>query len=207
MTLKRVVRYSIVAVACAGPAVHAQQPDVRTLAAQVCASCHGPRGRSISPVVPRLAGQRKEYLENQLKAFRDRTRADPMAQAYMWGMASQLSNETIPKIAAYYSEQKPVPGKAGDPKLIEAGRAIVQQGVPAANIPACVTCHGKDVEGTPECPRLAGQYAEYLLKQLVMFKSELRSGAKAPIMHNITIGMTFEQMQAVAAYLTSRPGS
>ena len=207
MTLKRVVRYSIMAVACAGPALDAQQPDVRTLAAQVCASCHGPRGRSVSPAVPRLAGQRKEYLESQLKAFRDRTRADPMAQAYMWGMASQLSDETIPKIAEYSSEQKPVPGRAGDPKMVEAGRAIVQHGVPAASIPACVACHGKDAEGTAECPRLAGQHAEYLLKQLVMFKSELRSGANAPIMHTVTTGMTFDQMRAVAAYLTSPPRS
>lgn len=207
MTLKRLVRYSIMAVACAGPALNAQQPDVRTLAAQVCASCHGPRGRSVIPVFPRLAGQRKEYLGSQLKAFRDRTRADPMAQAYMWGMASQLSDETIAKIAAYYSEQRPVSGKGGDPKMVAAGRAIVEQGILTASIPACVTCHGKDLAGTAEAPRLAGQHAEYLLKQLAMFKSELRSGANAPIMHAVTTGLTFEQMQAIAAYLTSRPAS
>ena len=56
-------------------------------------------------------------------------------------------------------------------------------------------------------PRLAGQHAEYLLKQLVMFKSELRSGASAPIMHSISTSVTFDQMQAVSAYLSSRPKS
>jgi cytochrome c553 len=50
----------------------------------VCESCHGPGGRSISPTFPRLAGQQKDYLVAQLQAFRDKTRADPHAQTYMW---------------------------------------------------------------------------------------------------------------------------
>jgi cytochrome c553 len=204
MTLKWIVRCSLMTTMCVGPSLHAQQPDAARLAAQVCASCHGPKGRSTSNAFPRLAGQRQEYLQAQLKAFRDRTRADPMAQAYMWGMASQLTDETIAKLAAYFSAQTPVPGKAGDPKLVETGRAIFEQGLPAANVPACLTCHGKDAEGSATVPRLAGQHPEYLLKQLVMFKSELRSGAGAPIMHAITTSLTFDQMQAVAAYLMSR---
>ena len=53
-------------------------------------------------------------------------------------------------------------------------------------------------------PRLASQHAEYLLKQLVMFKSELRAGANAPIMHTVSTGMTFDQMVAVATYMRSR---
>jgi cytochrome c553 len=192
---------------CVGSRLHAQQPSVPQLAAQVCAACHGPNGRSVSPAFPRLAGQSKEYLEIQLKAFHDRTRGDPMAQAYMWGMASQLTDDTIAKLAAYYSAQKPALGKVGDPKLVEAGRTVFEQGIPAANVPACLSCHGKDAEGSAMFPRLAGQHAEYLVKQLVMFKSELRAGANAPIMHGVTMGLTFDQMQAVAAYLSSRPKS
>ena len=204
MTLKLMARFSLMTVVCVGPSLHAQQPDAEKLAAEVCAACHGPRGQSISPAFPRLAGQRKEYLGIQLKAFRDRTRADPMAQAYMWGMTSQLTDDTIAKLAAYYAEQKPVLGKAGDPKLVQAGRTIFDQGIPAAKVPPCVTCHGNAAEGNTTFPRLAGQHAEYLLKQLVMFKSELRSGANAPIMHSITAGVTFDQMEAVATYLMSR---
>ena len=72
------------------------------------------------------------------------------------------------------------------------------------NVQACATCHGKDAEGNGSFPRLAGQHSEYLVKQLVLFKSELRAGGSAPIMHNITTGMSFEQMEAVAAYVMSR---
>jgi cytochrome c553 len=207
MTLKWMVRFSLLTVMCVGSRLHAQQPDAARLAVQVCASCHGAKGRSTSPAFPRLAGQRQEYLDAQLKAFRDRTRADPMAQAYMWGMTSQLTDGMIAKLATYFSEQAPVLGKTGDPKLVEAGRAIFEQGLPSANVPACLTCHGKAAEGNAIVPRLAGQHPEYLLKQLVMFKSELRAGASAPIMHAITTGLTFDQMLAVSAYLTSRPRS
>jgi len=195
---------ALLAVSCIAASASAQESDARKLATEVCASCHGPRGDSISPAFPRLAGQQAEYLEGQLKAFRDRTRADPMAQAYMWGMTSQLDDGTIKKLSAYYSAQKPVPGKAADAKLVQQGKAIYEAGIPSAKVQACVACHGKNAEGNSSFPRLAGQHAEYLVKQLVLFKTSLRTGTNAPIMHIISTGMTFEQMEAVSAYLMSR---
>ena len=180
------------------------QEDAAKVAAQVCANCHGQRGDSISPGFPKIGGQRAEYLEAQLKAFRDRTRADPMAQAYMWGMTSQLGDDMIKKLAAFYSGQKPPQGKAGDAKLVQTGKAIYEGGIPQANVQACATCHGKNAEGNATFPRLAGQHAEYLVKQLVLFKDSTRQGSNALIMHNISTGITFDQMQAVAAYLASK---
>jgi cytochrome c553 len=204
MRIRFAIPVSIVALACAAAPARAQEPDVARLAAQTCASCHGPRGESVSPAFPRLAGQRGEYLETQLKAFRDRTRADPMAQAYMWGMASQLDDDAIHGLAAYYSRQKPVRSKPANAGLAQAGRAIYEGGVPGAGVQACVTCHGQGAEGTSAYPRLAGQHAEYIVKQLVLFKSLLREEGAAPIMHGVSRGMAFDQMEAVAAYLASR---
>ena len=165
-----------------GRSLWAQQKDARRLAAEVCASCHGPTGISVSPAYPRLAGQRPEYLAVQLKAFRDRSRGDPMAQAFMWGMASQLSDDTIAGLAAYYAAQKPLKATAADTKLVREGQIIFAQGIPIANVAPCQTCHGQQAEGNAAIPRLAGQHAEYMVKQLVLFKSELRAGASAPIM-------------------------
>jgi len=198
------VPLSIVALACMAPSLHAQDGDAAKVAVQVCASCHGPRGDSISPAFPKIGGQRAEYLEGQLKAFRDRTRADPMAQAYMWGMTSQLGDDMIKKLAAFYSQQKPSKGKSSDPGLMKAGKAIYEAGLPGAKVQACATCHGKDAEGSSAFPRLAGQHSEYVVKQLVLFKSSLREGGNALIMHNISTGMSFEQMEAVAAFLMSK---
>jgi cytochrome c553 len=67
-----------------------------------------------------------------------------------------------------------------------------------------VTCHGNDGEGKGTIPRLAGQHSEYLVKQLVLFKSQLRADNNATIMHNISSGMSFDQMEAVASYLGSK---
>ncbi|HET7200626.1 MAG TPA: c-type cytochrome [Burkholderiales bacterium] len=205
MTTHLIARISLAtSIACMAAPLRAQDADIAKYASQVCASCHGPRGESISPGFPKLAGQRAEYLVNQLKAFRDRTRADPMAQAYMWGMTSQLSDDSIRKLAAFYSGQKPAAGKARDAKLAQQGKAVFDGGIPSAKVQACKTCHGANAEGNAIFPRLAGQHAEYLVKQLVLFKSSMREGGNAPIMHAISTGMTFEQMEAVAAYLASK---
>src|SRR5262249_1864711 len=48
-----------------------EKTGVPELVARVCSTCHGARGVSISPMFPHLAGQPPQYLEAQLKAFRD----------------------------------------------------------------------------------------------------------------------------------------
>ena len=178
-----------------------QQP-APTLAANVCMSCHGPEGRSVSPVFPRLAGQQKAYITAQLQAFRNRTRSDPLAQAYMWGMASQLSDSGIDALASYYSAQQPVAGTAGDAALMAEGKKIYTQGILAEKVPACASCHGADAQGVGAFPRLGGQHVEYLLAQLEGFKSGVR--ANAPIMLGVVHNMTADQFKAVATYAASK---
>jgi len=194
----------LLALSCVASSATAQQSEARKLATQVCASCHGPRGESISSAFPRLAGQQAQYLEEQLRAFRNRTRADPMAQAYMWGMTSQIDDGTIKELAAYYSAQKPVRGAASKAAIVQQGKAIYEGGIAGTNVQACATCHGKNAEGNAIFPRLAGQHAEYLVKQLVLFKGVLRGESNAVLMHNISAGMSFDQTEAVSAYLASR---
>src|ERR1700686_1470574 len=91
---------------------------------QVCSLCHGFGGRSISPIFPHLAGQRAEYIEAQLKAFRDHDRADPRAPAYMGGGAEQLPDRVIRGPASYYAVQAPAAGTPTDPILTAAGSKI-----------------------------------------------------------------------------------
>jgi len=172
------------------------------LATGVCSACHGPEGHSVSPVFPNLAGQQAAYIILQLDAFRGHLRGDPNAQAYMWGMASQLSDATIKDLADYYAAQRPSPGKAGDAALMAEGQKIYTQGIPAKKVQACVTCHGPNAEGAAAFPRLAGQHVEYLIAQLEGFKSGTR--ANAPIMLGVVHGMTSEQLKAAATYAASK---
>src|SRR5262245_50716197 len=150
----------------------AEDQEIKRYTSQVCAACHGPKGNSTSPAFPRLAGQQAAYIEAQLTGFHDRTRGDPAAQAYMWGMASQLDAQDIKQLAAYYSAQRPVPGTSGDKTLMTQGKKIYEQGMPDAGVPACATCHGAAAEGKEAIPRLAGQHAAYLVKQLAYFKAQ-----------------------------------
>lgn len=165
-----------------------------------CGICHGVDGRSTSPTFPNLAAQMPLYIEAQLKAFKEQTRSDPDAQAYMWGMASQLDDATISELAAYFSKQPAAPGKGRDAALIARGKLIFESGVPAAQIPACASCHGAEGQGMAIFPRLAGQHAPYLLKQLLVIQNALRT---APVMHGVVKDLNRDQMLAVTAYLES----
>lgn len=167
---------------------------------QTCGACHGVHGRSVSPTFPNLAAQTAPYIELQLHAFKDQTRADPDAQAYMWGMASPLSDATITGLAAYFSQQPAAAGSGGNASPIAQGKQIFLEGVPARRIPACASCHGAHAEGNGPFPRLAGQHAPYLLKQLLVIQSVLRT---APVMHGVIKDLNRDQMQAVVAYLES----
>ena len=169
---------------------------------ETCATCHGKNGRSISPTFPNLAAHTKPYLVAQLSAFRDQKRADPDAQAYMWGMASQLTDSTIDSLADYFSAQPPIPPAShpANPALVAQGKKLFDEGVPANGVPACASCHGATAAGLTVFPRLAGQHAPYLYKQLLVIQSVLRV---APVMHGVIKDLTKDQMQAVVAYLES----
>jgi cytochrome c553 len=167
----------------------------------VCSSCHGPDGRSISSTFPRLAGQQKDYIVAQLQAFRDKTRADPHAKTYMWGMAARLSNPTIEAVAAYYAAQPPVAGEPGASPEITAGKKIFTEGIPSESVPACMACHGDKAQGNGPIPRLAGQHRAYLAHQLEAFASNARANV---IMHQTSKDLTAQQIDEVTAYLASR---
>jgi cytochrome c553 len=167
---------------------------------QVCSLCHGFGGRSISPTVPHLAGQRAEYIEAQLEAFRDHERADPDASAYMWGMAEPLSDRVIHGLASYYAAQAPATGTPADPIVIAAGRKIYEQGVADKVLP-CVACHGAKAEGAGTTPRLAGQHRLSLERQLAYFATSTRTNE---VMHQEAMNLTDQQIQALSAYLAAQ---
>jgi cytochrome c553 len=65
-----------------------------------CGSCHGATGAGMPAQYPRLAGQHPEYLETQMKAWRDGTRAnDPNAMMRM--IAAKMSDTQIKAVANY----------------------------------------------------------------------------------------------------------
>jgi cytochrome c553 len=167
---------------------------------QVCSSCHGLEGRSDNPSFPILAAQQKDYLQAQLHAFKDKTRADPHARTYMFGMAAKLDDATIVGLASYFASQRAAYGVSFNPALIAAGRKIYVEGIEPENVPPCVSCHGDHAEGNGPIPRLADQHATYLIGQLKAFRINSRANE---MMHANALGLKDDQISAVAAYLAS----
>jgi len=180
-------------------------PDVSatTLAQQVCSNCHGVTGNAISPNFPNLAGQVEPYVVAQLTGFKNHSREDPAGFEYMWGLSRGLTEAQIKGLAAYYSAQAPSRQPLeGSTTQIELGKAVFDNGVPAEGVPACSTCHGPDGHGLGTFPRLAGQHADYVMKQLVVFQrtDERPEGA---VMKVIAHGLTPQNIGDVAAYVQS----
>jgi cytochrome c553 len=95
--------------------------------------------------------------------------------------------------------------KPGSP--IERGRVIAMRGIPGQRVPACNDCHGpSDFPRNPNYPNLAGQFADYLVLQLTLFKKHARGGtAYAHLMRPVAAGLTAEQMRDVSLFYESLP--
>lgn len=170
-----------------------------TLAAQVCSNCHGLDGNSVSPNFPRLAAQSQPYIVAQLRQFRSHQRSDPAGFEYMWGLSRHLTDAQIDGLAHYFSTQASAPNAAGDAALAAKGRAIFDNGIPAHNVPPCQSCHGAHGQGSDIFPRLAGQHADYVRKQLGVFRGTEQR--QAPAMKIVAHDLTNEDIRDVAEYV------
>lgn len=142
-----------------------------TIAQQVCSNRYGMTGHAVSPNFPNLAGQVESCFVAQLSEFRRHSRQDPAGFEYMRGLSRSLTDDQIKGLAAYCAKQTPTPQAIeGDCSRFEAGKSIFEAGVADKGIPACAGCHGSQGQGNASFPRLAGQHADYLVKQLVVFQ-------------------------------------
>lgn len=67
----------------------------------------------------------------------------------------------------------------------------------------CAACHGPDGNSTiAQYPKLSGQSADYLVKQLQEFKSGARAN---PIMLGMVAPLSAQDMEDLAAYFASQP--
>jgi cytochrome c553 len=175
-----------------------------TLALQVCSNCHGVTGNSVSPNFPNLAAQRPAYVEAQLKGFRSHSRADPAGFEYMWGLSRHLTDAQIASLASYFESQRLDPSliARGDAGRLNAGETIFRGGLPDKGVAPCATCHGDDGLGRDEIPRIAGQHAEYLVKQLLVFQNTTDRPAGA-LMKVVVHELSPQDVQSVAAFAQS----
>ena len=136
--------------------------------AQVCAACHGANGRSDMPGVPVLAGQPSLYAITQLFLFREGRRDNEA----MTAVAKTLTDDDLRGFSDYIGTLPPVPAP---PPATPPDAARMARGKALAEQHKCLFCHGADLGGGQQVPRIAGQREEYLQASLHGFKSGKRA--------------------------------
>jgi cytochrome c553 len=81
------------------------------------------------------------------------------------------------------------------------GEALVKQG--AGTTVACASCHGADLKGQGDIPRIAGVSALYTVRQLYAFKTGSRNGEHALQMAPVVASLQPDDITAIAAYAAS----
>ena len=171
-----------------------------------CVWCHGPSLQGFS-TAPRLAGQSSQYVMNQLYSFRDHARDNPLSRQYMWGAAANhLGLQTARNLALYLSTISPKSANDGYDVLTARGRTIYEGGIPDANIPSCVACHGPNAEGAAaqgagQIPRLGGLSYYYLRRRLEQWGEGYHATALPP-MPEIASKLSANEIEALASYLS-----
>ena len=189
---------ALAAVLVAAAAIPAYgQSDAAQLAAirpkaEVCFACHGPNGNSPSPETPILAGQSWRYIYIQLKDFKEGRRSDPV----MSPMAADLSRDDMIALGNFFAAQKSLPiSFKADGAKVEAGRKI-------SDAVLCPMCHLGGFVGQNEIPKVAGQYPQYIKKQLQDFKAKRRTN-DAGNMTSVAGTLSDEDIENLTQYIAN----
>jgi cytochrome c553 len=183
----------IVSLLLASFAAHAQAPafegDARrgqTLA-YTCNGCHAiPNYKNVYPTysVPKLRGQRPQYLVAALKAYKSGERS----HGTMHSQASSMSEQDMADIAAYL---------AGSNVLTESKNDVPATARPKAS-EVCLACHGTNGVGiTPDYPTLSGQHRDYIVRALTDYK---KGGRKNAVMAGMVTTLTAQDIEELATH-------
>ncbi len=90
-----------------------------------CEVCHGPSGQGFQGYypIPRLAGQQPENIKNQLEAFDERRRVNPI----MFNVAHVLSPAMQTALASNFNKLNPKPFGGGQKDLVATGKKIFEE--------------------------------------------------------------------------------
>lgn len=161
----------------------------------LCTACHGEGGRSQQALTPSLAGQPSFYAITQLFLFRDGRRANEA----MTAVAKGMSDDDLRGFSDHIATLSPpaAPQTSADPARMARGAAL-------ANRHHCLSCHGDDLAGGKQVPRLANQREDYLNKALSEFRAGKRLGY-TNAMGEALAGIAAGDLADLAHYLAHFP--
>lgn len=186
------------AAAPAAPAPKVAPVNYAERFAAQCAACHGVNGRSDMPLTPVLAGQPSLYAITQLFLFREGRRSN----AAMTAVAKTLTDDDLRGFSDHIGTLPPVPApppsSPPDAARMAKGRALAEQH-------KCLFCHGADLEGGQQVPRIAGQQEDYLQYSLRGFHAGTRPGYTQAMTAAVS-QITVDELDLLAYYAARFPG-
>ena len=200
--MKKLIAGLIMAVGLVGVAQAQTQgdPEAGEALAATCAACHGQAGAAPTvPNYPKIAELGEKYLLKQLLDIKEGRRVVPE----MAGILDPMSEEDLINLAAYFDAQEIGVGQA-DPELVDAGQELYRGGNLASNVAACTACHGPAGDGIESAafPRVGGQSAAYLAKQLTDWQQGARDNDPNAMMQDIASRLTDAEIEAVSSYMS-----
>ena len=171
----------------------AEQSQTAEQRLPTCLACHGVNGASKLPGVPSLGAMPADYVLTQLYTFREKMRI----AAPMNALAEKLSDDDLRELGDAITKL-PAPQPAGEALAAadqDHGNALVGRY-------HCNSCHGADLAGHDNIPRIAGQREDYLLKSLTDYKSGARPGY-SPAMSEASKEIKPEDIPVLARFVAS----
>lgn len=201
--------------ACAAPPAAAQNLTNGKEIHAICSGCHGKHAQGgKGGEYPRLAGQRSDYIEAQLHAFRTRKRLNIPMLPYT--QPRELSDQDIVDVAAYLSSiqltlKPPVFASSQDARarrdaldrvfVIERAEGDLTQGAGIYNA-TCASCHAKNGKGRSDFPMLVGQYSNYLKRQIEAFRRGDRPHDEDEARKGTLMALSEADIDNILAHLT-----
>lgn len=167
--------------------------------AALCAACHGANGRGEMPGTPALAGQHSFYAITQLYLFREGRRANEAMSA----VAKTMNDTDLRGFSDFIATLPPVPAP---PPATPPDAARMLRGQSLAQEHRCVMCHGADLSGGQQVPRIAQQREDYLQLTLREFSSGKRPGY-TQAMGAALSGIPVADLDTLAYYIARFPGA
>ena len=169
-------------------------PTAEAIVGNTCAGCHGTNGAS-KGAAPVVGGLSEAYLAGAMAAYKDGTRYSTI----MGRIAKGYDQGEILDMSKYLAAQPWVSGnRPVDLKLAEKGKQL-------HNANGCGSCHGANgISPMPTTPRLAGQYADYLVFQMDDFRDAKKAiPPGAMVMRSMLTPLSDDDVKALAAFYAS----
>ena len=198
------IAFALTALALLAPAISAigQEKagaggDYARRFASECAACHGAEGRSETPGTPNLAGQHSYYVVTQLFLFREGRRSN----AEMTAIGKTLKDDDLRGFSDFIGTLPPLPtpppGEPLDSARMSRGKALAEQH-------KCLFCHGPDLSGGQQVPRIAGQREEYLRESLNGYRTRKRTGYTPAMLEPVST-LSAEDVDVLAYFVAHLP--